>query len=188
MATDSDKRQLNGSNKKCDVCGRAITPTIRTAGNGRRTRRDGGKPMNKSDHPTAPPELCGECGNVRNGTTRAGKAGSDMRLNRERKMNKIDEQFIKEKVNPVVGFIYHTARQLGEDNAPNSMDMEYLKQGTEKVCQLLIDAGAASRKEVVERIEKLRSYATQEDDPHGCTPTWNAALDKAIEIIEGKSQ
>lgn len=55
-------------------------------------------------------------------------------------MNKIDEQFIKEKVNPVVGFIYHTARQLGEDHAPNSMDMEYLKQGTEKVCELLREA------------------------------------------------
>ncbi len=58
-------------------------------------------------------------------------------------------------------------------------------------CDVRTVAGAASapsRKEVVERIEKLRSYATQEDDPHGCTPTWNAALDKAIEIIEGRNQ
>lgn len=48
-------------------------------------------------------------------------------------------------------------------------------------------AATVFHKEVVSRIEKLKSYAIPKDDPHGCTPTWNAALDKAIEIIEGKT-
>ena len=55
-----------------------------------------------------------------------------------------DEQFIKEKVNPVVGFIFHTARQLGADNAPDSMDMKYLRQGTERVLALIEDARLAA--------------------------------------------
>jgi hypothetical protein len=57
-------------------------------------------------------------------------------------MVKIDEQFIKEKINPVVGFIFHTARQLGAENAPNSMDMEYLRQGTERVKALIEESAA----------------------------------------------
>lgn len=57
-------------------------------------------------------------------------------------MVKIDEQFIKEKINPVVGFIFNTARQLGMDNAPDSMDMEYLRQGTEKVKALIEESAA----------------------------------------------
>lgn len=49
----------------------------------------------------------------------------------------MDEVFVKEKINPIVGFIFHSARQLGIDNAPNSMDMEYLEKGTEKIKALL---------------------------------------------------
>lgn len=70
-------------------------------------------------------------------------------------MVKIDEQFIKEKINPVVGFIFNTARQLGADNAPDSMDMEYLRQGTEKV-KALIEESAAEPPAVRERADDSR--------------------------------
>lgn len=49
----------------------------------------------------------------------------------------IDEQFIKEKINPIVGDIFHSARRLGFENAPRDMDMQYLKQGTEQIKELL---------------------------------------------------
>lgn len=70
-------------------------------------------------------------------------------------MVKIDEQFIKEKINPVVGFIFNTARQLGADNAPDSMDMEYLRQGTEKVRALIEETAAEELSAFVRNVKRM---------------------------------
>jgi hypothetical protein len=50
---------------------------------------------------------------------------------------KIDETFEKEKINPIVGYIFNSAKQLGLENAPNELDWKYLTEGTRRIRELI---------------------------------------------------
>jgi hypothetical protein len=111
-------------------------------------------------------------------------------------MVKIDEQFIKEKINPVVGFIFHTARQLGAENAPNSMDMEYLRQSTERVKALIEESAAltpraepaaATDGTLLQRAKAMLASDVKYDrmvyGSNGLTPPAQFAVDFALSLF-----
>jgi hypothetical protein len=111
-------------------------------------------------------------------------------------MVKIDEQFIKEKINPVVGFIFHTARQLGAENAPNSMDMEYLRQSTERVKALIEESAALTPRDepaaatdgtLLQRAKAMLASDVKYDrmvyGSNGLTPPAQFAVDFALSLF-----
>lgn len=49
----------------------------------------------------------------------------------------ITDDFKREYINPIVGFIFHSAKQLGLENAPDSMDWPILREGTDRISKLL---------------------------------------------------
>ena len=52
-------------------------------------------------------------------------------------MPMIDENFVKEKINPIVGYLFHSGWQLGNENAPCELDWKYLREGTRQIKELL---------------------------------------------------
>lgn len=63
------------------------------------------------------------------------------------------EEWVKENVNPIVGFIFHSAHQLGQMNAAHELDWQYLEEGTARILHVIDQevakaVDAATRKHV----------------------------------------
>jgi hypothetical protein len=63
----------------------------------------------------------------------------------------INEEFEKEHINPIVGYIFHSAKQLGLENGPNKLDWQYLKEGTRRISELLKSELTQLRAELAEK-------------------------------------
>jgi hypothetical protein len=72
--------------------------------------------------------------------------------------------FVKEKINPIVGELFHSGWQLGSENAPRSMDWKYLEQGTAKIKALIEECIDAVLKLADEAIENIPSGSLDSED------------------------
>lgn len=70
-------------------------------------------------------------------------------------MNTTPEAWEKENVNPIVGYVFHSGRGLGQDNAPASMDWEYLREGTRRINELISQTRSEARIEAWERAKRV---------------------------------
>lgn len=85
----------------------------------------------------------------------------------------INEEFEKNHINPIVGYIFHSAKQLGLDNAPNEMDWRYLKEGTRRIRELVeTSLKQTTAPDALEdaSMNKETDFLTQENSPIQETP------------------
>jgi hypothetical protein len=96
-------------------------------------------------------------------------------------MTEQNDQVVIEQINPIVGYIFHSARQLGSDNAPYSLDWRYLMEGTDRIKKLVQEVRSEQQSGELEYFRSL--LATLEA---GDTALAIESVEGAIRVLENK--